>query len=398
MLRMKENTNNQLKGILNSTLERDSHNNQTTDEYIKKMKERKRSQRKISSSIQHISSSRSTHQVRGSKYPSKPIPIGAQIRGLVSEGKSSNQIFLNVEKSALNEVTKPKTQGDAVQNMLSNCCNLMPNFSYSQSPTFVGLSSNQPIRSNQNKGNNVVNGMANKEKLDKEIEIHNLRYKRQRTNSLNRKRSQSKERNTTNHNDFQNTLCYSDPMKMQKKQNILLKSIKGVSQNFMSTFKKKTKEEQVSHENEHFKCDCNKDRRYRLFDWDSIFVCKLMINLISTKFNPKTAHEDLQHLFIKNFSKKEAPEKIREEIKKDVTRTFSDEEYLSNDKSRNDLQCLLECLAITFPEVGYVQGMNFIAAAAYYHSDLYFSYGFILVLFEYLELKDIFLPSILCII
>ena len=92
-------------------------------------------------------------------------------------------------------------------------------------------------------------------------------------------------------------------------------------------------------------------------------------------------------------AEKKPPEKAINDIKKDVRRTFSKHETLSQDIARQGIQSLLEALSLKYPEIGYVQGMNFIAGACYYHADLYYSYGLIITLFEMLEMRDIFLPS-----
>ena len=43
---------------------------------------------------------------------------------------------------------------------------------------------------------------------------------------------------------------------------------------------------------------------------------------------------------------------------------------------------------------GYVQGMNFITAALLYHAEEYVAFWILVSIFEFLEMRDIFLPSI----
>lgn len=57
----------------------------------------------------------------------------------------------------------------------------------------------------------------------------------------------------------------------------------------------------------------------------------------------------------------------------------------------------MERILITFasydPQMGYVQGMNYIAAFFLYHAEEYVAFWLIVVLFELFELRDVYLPS-----
>lgn len=84
------------------------------------------------------------------------------------------------------------------------------------------------------------------------------------------------------------------------------------------------------------------------------------------------------------------PEAISSVIKKDVVRTFTDSTPYSTEESKNELQTVLMTFVFYYQEIGYVQGMNFIAASIYYHCSMHLSLGVMMVLFECMELKDIF--------
>ena len=44
-------------------------------------------------------------------------------------------------------------------------------------------------------------------------------------------------------------------------------------------------------------------------------------------------------------------------------------------------------------KIGYVQGMNFIAAALLYHAEEYIAFWLFILIFERFEMRDIYLPS-----
>ena len=162
----------------------------------------------------------------------------------------------------------------------------------------------------------------------------------------------------------------------------------------MSTFKKKKPVEIKRRPDSEFFCLCNKTKKFKKLKSKDRHGCSLMQSLLKMKFGAsENIHHDLQLQYTEIKVKGEVPKPIIDQITKDVNRTFSEHPALSDERTRRDLQELLEVIAATFPEVGYVQGMNFIAATAYYHCDIFYSYGFMLLIFDFLDLGDIFLPS-----
>ena len=72
------------------------------------------------------------------------------------------------------------------------------------------------------------------------------------------------------------------------------------------------------------------------------------------------------------------------------------------------MQRVLECIAKYDPQmgfiydlfwndlmikIGYVQGMNFIAAILLYHAEEYIAFWLFIMIFERFEMRDIYLPS-----
>jgi hypothetical protein len=72
-----------------------------------------------------------------------------------------------------------------------------------------------------------------------------------------------------------------------------------------------------------------------------------------------------------NLTEKEIPEDVIASIHKDVTRTLPYHVYFQKEyqDGQNDLFILLKCLSIRMPELGYVQGLGFMAAILLTYMD-----------------------------
>lgn len=156
-------------------------------------------------------------------------------------------------------------------------------------------------------------------------------------------------------------------------------------------FSKKTSNER--RDDDIFFCGCNHEKHFKHVPKDFVPGCARSADWLRNKYMPIVAHAELKASFEARMNDGKASSTIKEHIQKDVVRTFSAHKYLSQDKVRVRLDRLLECIALIYPQVGYVQGMNFIAATLLYHCDEYCSLGVVKILFEQLELKDMFLPS-----
>jgi len=83
------------------------------------------------------------------------------------------------------------------------------------------------------------------------------------------------------------------------------------------------------------------------------------------------------------------------QIEKDIYRTNPDWKYLNQEIGGGKI---LGRILITFskydPIMGYVQGMNFIAASLLYHAEEYLAFWLMAMIFETFEMRDIYLPGL----
>lgn len=161
----------------------------------------------------------------------------------------------------------------------------------------------------------------------------------------------------------------------------------------MLTFGFSKKVSSESREDDLFFCGCNHEKQFKNLPKDFVPGCVRSADWLRNKYMPIVAHAELKAAFESRMAESIVSDTIKEHIQKDVVRTFSSHKCLSQDKVRARLERLLACIALIYPQVGYVQGMNFIAATLLYHCDEYCSLGVVKILFEQLELKDMFLPS-----
>ena len=87
-------------------------------------------------------------------------------------------------------------------------------------------------------------------------------------------------------------------------------------------------------------------------------------------------------------------ESIKNQIGRDILRTYPNCLLF---KEGHEGVLLLERVLTTFasydPQIGYVQGMNYIAAFFLYHAEEYIAFWLFALMFEMFELRDIYLPS-----
>lgn len=119
----------------------------------------------------------------------------------------------------------------------------------------------------------------------------------------------------------------------------------------------------------------------------------------------KTTYEKLQ-------TDAEIDSKSQKQITLDVSRTFPGSKYFKREGGGLvELQRLLECFAKYDPQIGknsfkymliliintiligYVQGMNFIAASFLYHAEEYIAFWLLVMMFELFEMRDIYAKS-----
>lgn len=180
--------------------------------------------------------------------------------------------------------------------------------------------------------------------------------------------------------------------KEKKKHGPLLSGLKQIVAPLQNLGKKKTPTKQKQLTRVYF-CECHADKKHRDSQWENDHGCIRAFGWLRNKFNPKAAHDELKEAFQAKVQDKIVNAATKEQIQKDVLRTFNSHKDVAADTVKRRMETLLECVALTYPHTGYVQGMNYIAGTLLYHCDEFVSMGIIKILFEQLELKDVFLPS-----
>ena len=101
----------------------------------------------------------------------------------------------------------------------------------------------------------------------------------------------------------------------------------------------------------------------------------------------KNTYENLQ-------KKPLVEESVRNQISRDILRTYPNcVFFIEKHEGCQTLERVLITFASFDPQIGYVQGMNYIAAFFLYHSEEYIAFWLLALIFELFELRDIYLPS-----
>ncbi|EGR28744.1 TBC domain protein [Ichthyophthirius multifiliis] len=83
-------------------------------------------------------------------------------------------------------------------------------------------------------------------------------------------------------------------------------------------------------------------------------------------------------------------EKYFFQIEKDIQRTLPQIEMFQQQQYINKLKIILENISLYDPNIGYVQGMNMIAASLLFHCEEYIAFWIFQMIFEKLEMRDIY--------
>ena len=195
------------------------------------------------------------------------------------------------------------------------------------------------------------------------------------------------------------------PLPTQKEPpNALLDSIKDISKSLVKSTKNYLANK-LQLPDARLKCACNGDlSRHE--------TCKKAMTWLMVRYKP-TELEYLKKTYEKLFTEAEIDAKSQKQIKLDVSRTFPEHKYYSAEGGGlSELQRVLECFARYDPQVGklitlyflksnyiiiilvgYVQGMNFIAASFLYHAEEYVAFWLLVMMFELFEMRDIYQNS-----
>jgi hypothetical protein len=395
----------------------EDHNSAAKDAYKRKMREKK-----TGDSTTPVRENMTADSIR----PNKPNQASFHAMGQTAP--------LPVQKSQAEWLMRATVGGTqtsgksskTLENMLNNCCVLMNMKQFDQSSpgrngennflrpqmgmkrnssnSLIGESMSDKHRPLSYPETPDVNG-GNKSPTSKhsgseEIERHNQLYKKNRSSSQNKRQGSDRSSNADpiiHHKkaDISSEIGYMKPPKSsedKKNKGQLLTSIKDMIYGgpFKNFGRKKTVEKK---EDLLFDCKCNKDKKVKKIAWDLNTGCMRSILWLRNKENPVATYEEAKEFYLRKAGERILPQNIREDIQKDVVRTFNGNEFMSQDSVKRRLEGLLEVVAVVYRDASYVQGMNFIAGALLFHCDQYLALGVIRVLFDHLEVKDMFLPS-----
>lgn len=102
---------------------------------------------------------------------------------------------------------------------------------------------------------------------------------------------------------------------------------------------------------------------------------------------PQISDQDLYQRYTHVLKTCRISQESGSQIEKDIKRTFSAKNYFNDEESNKGYMRLKRLLTAisSFKDVGYVQGMNYIAASLLWHCDEDISYHILVTLFERLE-------------
>lgn len=91
------------------------------------------------------------------------------------------------------------------------------------------------------------------------------------------------------------------------------------------------------------------------------------------------------------------PYEVNDQILKDIRRTYSSTQFFNDQKNNSGFGKLHRLLvALTdYKRIGYVQGINFIAASFLWHCNEEFAYFLVLKLFDKLKMEEIYSENLL---
>ena len=158
---------------------------------------------------------------------------------------------------------------------------------------------------------------------------------------------------------------------------------------------------QIFQPKKRLKCSCD-------INLDENESCSKALNWISKKYK-ESEFGYLKATYEKILSENKLVDiEYARQIQKDLPRTSPQNKFfaegspgyfffkvLFSNQSLNRIKALenvLNTFAKYDPQIGYVQGMNFIAASLLYHAEEYIAFWIIVMIFEIFEMRDIYLP------
>lgn len=124
-------------------------------------------------------------------------------------------------------------------------------------------------------------------------------------------------------------------------------------------------------------------------------TCPMAMKWLQQRFN-ESELPSLKESFnkLKRRAGCERSEEHTKQIKKDLERTFpTSPSFQVGSANLESLETILNTYAKYDPQIGYVQGMNFIAGSLLYHAEEYIAFWLVVAVTEMFEMRDIYLPG-----
>ncbi|KAL4494636.1 hypothetical protein ABPG72_004538 [Tetrahymena utriculariae] len=203
--------------------------------------------------------------------------------------------------------------------------------------------------------------------------------------SVNNETIKTQSNNYNNSNNNFDSLNY-EKISMQNDKSNFFDQIKELSDNFF-TKTQQFIQSNLKKINQRLGCSCDLNLKQDA-------TCSKAYQWLLKQYR-KEELEELKKTYnnLKNHHLPEM-EPCMQQIEKDLQRTFPQLEMFQNEKHINSLRNLLQTVAKYDPIIGYVQGMNMIGASLLYHAEEYVSFWIIQIIFEKLEMRDIYMPKL----
>eukprot|EP00347_Sterkiella_histriomuscorum_P015391 403357196 len=201
----------------------------------------------------------------------------------------------------------------------------------------------------------------------------------QQTDSKNQKQEIYRVDHIQNLNSARGPAARQENIKLQKKQ----KLNKSVDDDFeLEDFNADEDIQDIGKQ-----CECS--RRLSNFN-EKDFMCQHAKTWIEITYQDKYDHEIFKKMYEGFLTSAPQLRYLRNMIKKDVERTFTNYSCFQQPQMQIALMRVLIAYAHYEPQISYVQGMNFVAASLLYHAGEVASFWLLLALMDQYKLKEIY--------
>lgn len=120
-------------------------------------------------------------------------------------------------------------------------------------------------------------------------------------------------------------------------------------------------------------------------------TCYRGLRWLKKKFKDSHHLESSIQKYYKILDDDTVTDKDRKQIDHDLPRTFPEMPFFKKESvGYHQLRNVLQAASVYFGDVGYVQGMNFVAACFLYHLDEVYAFWMFIFLIESLDMKDVY--------